>query len=346
MRRTIRLTRTIIPNRREQRGVSTGFWLIFAGLCVIIFAMSARGQNFRAADQVYLPAAGHVAGQDATFLTDIWIKNTTTDSVSVSILFIPDNSAPNVMRFSNVVTLRPGENHKEVDVVGALLHVSGAGMLVSNGCLAGADCTPDPTTGENVNYRNVSVESRTYTSTKCGGTVGQDMPGISWRFTASQLIPGMDTLLIVGLRDRILGDAGWRTNIGVANASEYATINLILALIDGLSGAELGVTYVSLKPLESRQQSVAVLFPNIPQLGSRLNRTAAGVPILSPYVRITQSGSIPTADAAAHGCAGGCPAFIAYGSLIDNASGDATTLEAQFATEGSPAYFGAPATQQ
>ena len=32
----------------------------------------------------------------------------------------------------------------------------------------------------------------------------------------------------------------------------------------------------------------------------------------------------------------GCPAFLAYGSVLDNASGDATTLEPQYRKELSP----------
>ena len=30
------------------------------------------------------------------------------------------------------------------------------------------------------------------------------------------------------------------------------------------------------------------------------------------------------------GCVDGCPAFLAYGSVLDNISGDATTMEAQY----------------
>ena len=40
--------------------------------------------------------------------------------------------------------------------------ISAFGQLIFNACKAGADCTPDPTTGLNANFRNISVESRIY----------------------------------------------------------------------------------------------------------------------------------------------------------------------------------------
>jgi len=48
------------------------------------------------------------------------------------------------------------------------------------------------------------------------------------------------------------------------------------------------------------------------------------------YVLVSQTNTVPTSDASANGCADGCPAFFAYGSVLDNLSGDATTLEPQF----------------
>ena len=45
---------------------------------------------------------------------------------------------------------------------------------------------------------------------------------------------------------------------------------------------------------------------------------------------VEQGSNIPTSDAVANGCNTGCPAFFAYGSVLDNLSGDATTLEPQF----------------
>ena len=48
------------------------------------------------------------------------------------------------------------------------------------------------------------------------------------------------------------------------------------------------------------------------------------------YVIVSQTNTQATGDAAANGCSDGCPAFFAYGSVLDNLSGDATTLEPQY----------------
>src|SRR5207247_5969618 len=55
-----------------------------------------------------------------------------------------------------------------------------------------------------------------------------------------------------------------------------------------------------------------------------------GAAATNAYVTVEQTNTTPTGDAAAAGCANGCPAFFAYGSVLDNQSGDATTLEPQF----------------
>ena len=48
------------------------------------------------------------------------------------------------------------------------------------------------------------------------------------------------------------------------------------------------------------------------------------------FVTVEQTASTPTGAAVPATCLEGCPAFLAYGSVLDNASGDATTLEAQY----------------
>ena len=53
---------------------------------IALFAGAAMASNFRAADQVYVPAAGHVVGANATFVSDVFISNLSDDSVDVSII--------------------------------------------------------------------------------------------------------------------------------------------------------------------------------------------------------------------------------------------------------------------
>src|SRR4051812_35885868 len=55
---------------------------------LMLVAGSAMASNFRVADQVYLPIAGHTTGsRGETFQTDVWISNTTTDSVDISVIY-------------------------------------------------------------------------------------------------------------------------------------------------------------------------------------------------------------------------------------------------------------------
>jgi hypothetical protein len=49
------------------------------------------------------------------------------------------------------------------------------------------------------------------------------------------------------------------------------------------------------------------------------------------FVTVEQRNNVPTTDAPGT-CVQGCPAFLAYGSVLDNGSGDATTSEAQYLT--------------
>ena len=57
---------------------------------LVLVAAGAMASNFRAADQVYVPAAGHLAITSATFISDVWISNvSTTDTVSVSVIYTP-----------------------------------------------------------------------------------------------------------------------------------------------------------------------------------------------------------------------------------------------------------------
>jgi hypothetical protein len=57
---------------------------------------------------------------------------------------------------------------------------------------------------------------------------------------------------------------------------------------------------------------------------------ATGPTSTNAYIVFSQSGTTPTADAAANGCPTGCPAFFAYGSTLDNQTTDPTTLEPQY----------------
>jgi len=319
-------------------------------VAVMLCAAGAFASNFRVADQVYVPAAGHVASS-RTFITDVFLTNTADDAVDVSVLFTGSDGV--IRQFKNgqplgyQLTLAAHERREIVDFVGAPLSQGGLnlnqviGQLVFNGCKApNQDCTPDKISGENPNFRNISVETRIYSvdnanaaNPSAAASNGQLFAGLPWYSYVSSNASnaGLDKVFITGLRNT--GGAGqtgtYRTNIGLANASQFSTTTLLVKLFDGKTGAQIGCTLggsacdkqVTLGPLTQQQPGVGALFP-----------TFVGATATNAYVTVEQIPSLtqPTTDAHDNGCDDGCPAFFAYGSMLDNATGDATTLEAQY----------------
>jgi hypothetical protein len=315
---------------------------------ILLVATGAMASNFRAADQVYVPAAGHVAGSSGTFISDIFISNLSTDTVSVSVILNQDTTGASVQNFNNVITLSPNERREILDFFPTVLGIqAGFGQLIFNACKMGGNCTPTcpgiDLNGNCPDFRNISVESRiyqiiancaaTYSSTVCMNsgtalatqpTTGQLFSGIPWyNFVSSAASSaGLDKAFITGVRNTgSVGAAGtYRGNIGLVNASQFSTTTLVVKLFDGKSNTQIGTSFtLTLGPLGRAQPSLSSMF------GSFSGPTATNA-----YVTVEQTNTIPTTDAAAAGCMDGCPAFLTYGSVVDNQSGDATTLEAQF----------------
>ncbi len=309
-------------------------------VAVMLCAAGAFASNFRAADQVYVPAAGHIASS-RTFVSDVFISNLEDDAVDVSVLFA---DASGIKPFKNLLTLAPRERREIIDFVGAPTSAGGLnlgvppqngvlGQLIFNACKSGQDCTPDPTTGENPNFRNISVETRIYSvdnanaaSPATSPSNGQLFSGLPWYsyVSSDSSSAGLDKVFITGLRNT--GGSGqsgtYRTNMGLVNASQFSTTTLLLKLWDGKTATQLGSEkQVTLGPLQNSQTGIAAYFPGF-----------TGVTATNAFVTVEQipTSTIPTSDAAANGCSNGCPAFFAYASVLDNATGDATTLEAQF----------------
>lgn len=291
---------------------------------VALFAGAAMASNFRAADQVYIPAAGHVVGASATFVSDVFISNLSDDSVDVSIIFSTGPQGTQTA-FPKKLTLAPRERRELPDFLANTLGIaSGLGQVILNGCKAGADCTPDATTGLNANYRNISAESRIYSFTTGANqatapTNGQLFSGIPWYNFVSESASGagLDKIFITGVRNT----PAFKTNVGFVNASQFSSTTLTATLFSG-TGTQLGQNSFTLQPLGFQQATVGAgnLFPSFAQAATSTN----------VYIVVSQSGTQPTADAAANGCPTGCPAFFAYGSQLDNQTQDATTLEPQY----------------
>ena len=312
---------------------------------VMLFAVSAMATNFRVADQVYLPAAGKLAGASGTFISDVWIANMTTDPVSVSVIYVPNavTTTPNIQSFNNVITLAPNERREFVDFFPTVLNLPvGFGQLIFNACRQGADCgaaTQDPN-GVSPNFRNIAVQSRIYSippNTQLSQnppTTGQLFSGIPWYNFVSQdqAANQLDKVFILGLRNTgSVNQAGtYRGNIGFVNASQFSTTTLVAKLFAG-NGTQIGSEFtVTLGPLGNAQQNLAAMFPAF-----------VGATATNAYVTVEQRNSTPTSDAQSTCQPNGCPAFFAYGSVLDNVSGDATTLEAMYLRDLSAAAIAA-----
>ena len=66
-------------------------WGVAAAMMLVAFG--AMASNFRVADQVYIPIAGHIQGGSSLFVSDVFISNLTTDQVQVSLIYGPQNTA-------------------------------------------------------------------------------------------------------------------------------------------------------------------------------------------------------------------------------------------------------------
>ncbi|HLQ44653.1 MAG TPA: hypothetical protein VK137_07995 [Planctomycetaceae bacterium] len=296
---------------------------------IVFVAAGAMASNFRVADQVYVPAAGHIGGSSGTFISDVFISNLSTDPVSVSVIYA-STAAGTQATFNNIIQLTAGERREIVDFFPSVLGLqTGFGQLIFNGCKQGGNCTVgtcpggDPTAGTCPDFRNISVESRIY-SIPPGTTLAQNPPttgqlfsGLPWyNFVTSDASGvGLDKVFITGLRN----NAGYRGNVGLVNASQFSTTTLVVKLFNGLTGAQIGSTFqTTLAPLGHTQQNLGVIFPAF-----------TGTTATNAYLTVEQTNTISVTPPDP-GCPTGCPAFFAYGSVLDNQSGDATTLEPQY----------------
>lgn len=300
---------------------------------VALVAASAMASNFRAADQVYVPAAGHIDSAVKTFVSDISVSNVTSDAVTVSVIF--SNASGTQTVFNNLFTLQPNEHREFSDFVGTSqpngLGLSGAlGQLIFNACKSGGSCDINDTTGcpggqtsgTCPDFRNITVESRIYSVDKGANvqtapTNGQLFSGYPWYsfVTQEQSQNDLHRVFLTGIRQ----NSAYHTNIGLVNASQFSVTQFRIKLFQGAT--QLGSDKVTdpFAPLQAVQQPITGLFPNV-NLGNGQNL----------WVQVTQENSSPTSDANANGCPTGCPGFFTYGSVLDNTTGDATTLEPQY----------------
>ncbi len=299
-----------------------------------LFAAGAYASNFRGADQVYVPAAGHFEGATGTFISDVYLSNLSNEPVTVSVIYQP--SGPNLpangqigQEFPNVIQLRAFERKQYLDFFRSALNVQGNafGQLIFNACRQDRDCGPATQNDEGFSehFRPITVESRVYqvTPQRPLETTGQLFSGIPWYHFTSQLQNnvGLDKVFLTGVTNTgVPGEAQtFRTNIGVVNASQYSSTTIVFRLYQETLDNFKQEKQFRLQPLGSVQQGLTDMFPDV-ELGSNY------------FVTVEQRDSTPFGTVPPS-CNSGCPAFIAYGSVLDNVSGDATTLEPQYMLE-------------
>lgn len=307
---------------------------------VLLTAFSAMASNFRAADQVYVPAVGFLAGASGTFISDIYVSNLTDEPVTVSVIYSAGQNGA-IENFPNLFTLNPRERREFINWAnlptgqGGLGKTVAFGQAIFNGCRTGQDCGPatqDPNTGVSPHFRDISVVSRIYqipagtTLASNPPTTGQLFNGTPWYHFVSQdqTATGLSRVFITGIAQTgSAGTAGtYRGNIGIVNASQFSSTDIVVKLFSGATGTQVGSDFrLRLGPLGHAQPGLTSMFPS-----------ASGRNL---YVTVEQQNT--TVEASTNPPAGctpptsnGCPAFLAYGSVLDNASGDATTLEAQY----------------
>ncbi|HYC59509.1 MAG TPA: hypothetical protein VEK79_08080 [Thermoanaerobaculia bacterium] len=304
-------------------------------------AAGAYASNWRGADQVYIPIAGHAVAGANTFVSDVQLANLTGDTVVVSVIYQPVNVPTNPevpstvgQEFKDIITLQPFERKEYKDFfVSALNLQSGIGLIILNGCKQGENCGPDGTddTANTEHYRAISAESRIYSyrsdQTPADGTTGQLFSGIPWYNFVSMLqsTAQLDEVFVTGITHTANSTTGFRTNFGIINASQYSSTQIAATLYRGRFHPDnkIDEELITLTPLENKQTNFPGLFPDAP-FGDNY------------FVHFEQRTSTPVTTGVPSTCDQGCPAFLAYASVLDNKTGDATTLESQFMKELSP----------
>lgn len=317
---------------------------------LMVCAVSAFGSNFRGADQVYLPAAAKIVGGGGSvvFYSDVYLANLSSDDIDVSVIFQPQQgSNPEVgVEFKKFTVLKgctggagcQGERKEFKDIIEQLKarpewnQANPAitvpfGLLIFNACKKDADCSEatQDEFGYSENFRNISVQSRIYSTANTPGanlTTGQLFSGIPWYSYVSALSQpeGLDKVFITGLT--VTGGPGtagtYRSNVGVVNSSQWSSTRIVVKLYKGsLSEADKkGEAFVDLGPLDGAQKDLTSWFP--------------GMALGSDYFVTVEQTNMQATPSAPDGCTQGCPGFLAYGSVLDNGSGDATTQEAQY----------------
>lgn len=288
-------------------------------MSMLLFAVSTFASNFRAADIVYLPAIVRGEGANQSFFkTDLFINNVSSGSIDVTISFLPIGGGDNrdaALNPRTVGTISAGGMLTVTDAVQTILGTSAfGGQAILFACRAGGDCVNN----EN-DLRDITVQARVYTegsgvlcpNNAASCSFGQLFTGQPWYayISASAAADQLDRALITG----IIANDDFRSNIGIANASEWSSTTIRVELFNQ-NGNRIGTFNENLAPLGMNQRGITNMFPGFTGRG---------------YVVLTQTGVTPT-NPGDEEVGDGVPGFFAYGSVLARSTNDPITQEAMF----------------
>ncbi|HUO85264.1 MAG TPA: hypothetical protein VM534_09135 [Thermoanaerobaculia bacterium] len=318
-------------------------WVV--AVLLVLMSTAAFASNFRAADLIYLPAVGRFTSGDVVFKSNVFINNVSDVPIVVTSVLADSNVdnrgvIDNPAKVMDLAVIQPGDGLFFDDFVQEVYGLSTFfGQVLFFGCAQGGDCTQegvcpsddpncDPCSEPGEDCEPFTVQSRIYAdqaTSKCFGqagcTTGQLFTGLPWYSYISPDVADrdLDEVIITGIQEFGTRNVnGFRSNVGFTNSSQYSSITLRITLFRE-DGTQFGTTTLGLFPLSHTQGNIASLFPGFTGSGFVTVRTESFTPTdpgnSDPFI------------------ASGLPGFYAYGSVADNVTNDATTLEAMYLVE-------------
>ena len=192
-------------------------WRSIVTLLTIAVMTAVPAAALNSGDTIVVPAAGRIVTATNPFVTDLFIMNTGTSTVSVTVSWLVRNQPNPSPTMSFSLTLLPGETAPLDDVI-----LNDFGMTTGDGAFL-IEATGD-----------VIANCRIYADTP-SGTNGQGFEGVPlWAFTQAG-----QTLDAVGLTQ----NADFRSNVYAIAGPDGATVDL--SLLDP-SGSEIASTTLTL----------------------------------------------------------------------------------------------------
>lgn len=229
-------------------------------------------------NHLYIATAAHVQGYQGTqWRTDIEVHNTGLDAAEFAVQLLVRNEANTEPR-TQTLTLPARRTLRLVDAVASLFQYTGAAAV-----------RIVPVSG------SLIATSRTYNQTS-RGSYGQYVPAVA----RAAAIHDNATARLIQLSHEPRLDSGFRTNLGLVNASPAAIV--IDALFYSSNGLLLGGKTYELQPFEFRQYD-------------KVFEQVTASPVEDGYI------SLKSTTTGAR--------YFAYASVVDNVTGDPVFIPAQ-----------------